>query len=102
MLLWAPKLAIGAVQFHTVTSEPWAVTAEAAGSSPVVPAIPFKFNLIDFSRDASGVVQTETLHAPALDSREAHITTSAKTDSLKRGKCLVTIPYATGLRLTVS
>jgi hypothetical protein len=30
-----PKLAIGAVNFHTVSSEPYAVTAEAAGSSSV-------------------------------------------------------------------
>jgi hypothetical protein len=57
---------------------------------------------LDFGRDASGVVQTETLHAPALDSREAHITTSTKTDSLKQGKCSVTVPHATGLRLTLS
>ena len=57
---------------------------------------------LDFGRDASGVVQTETLHAPGLDSREAHITTSTKTDSLKQGKCSVTVPHATGLRVTLS
>jgi hypothetical protein len=57
---------------------------------------------LDFGRDASGVVQAETLHAPALDSREAHITTSTKSDSLKRGKCSVTVPHATGVRVTVS
>jgi len=56
---------------------------------------------LDFGRDASGVVHTETLHAPELDSREAHITTSTKTDSLKQGKCSVIVPYATGLRVTV-
>jgi hypothetical protein len=56
---------------------------------------------LDFGRDASGVAQTETLHAPALDSREAHITTSPNTDSLKQGKCSVTVPHATGLRVTV-
>ena len=50
---------------------------------------------------ASGVVHTETLHAPELDSREAHITTSTKTDSLKQGKCSVIVPHATGLRVTV-
>ena len=38
-LLRAPKWAIGAVDFQSVTSETSAVTAEAAGSSPVVPAI---------------------------------------------------------------
>jgi hypothetical protein len=57
---------------------------------------------LDFGRDASGVVQTETLHAPALDSREAHITTATKTDSLKLSKCSVTVPHATGLRVTLS
>jgi hypothetical protein len=57
---------------------------------------------LDFGRGASGAVQTETLHAPALDSREAHITTSTKTDSLKQGKCSVTIPHATALRLTLA
>jgi hypothetical protein len=57
---------------------------------------------LEFGRDASGLVQTETLHAPALDSREAHITTSSKTDPLKQGKCMVVVPHATGLRVTVS
>jgi hypothetical protein len=57
---------------------------------------------LDFGRDASGVVQTETLHALALDSREAHITTSTKTPSLKRGKCSVTVPHAMGLRVTLN
>jgi hypothetical protein len=57
---------------------------------------------LDFGRDASGVLQTETLHAPGLDSREAHITTSPNTDSLKQGKCSVTVPHATGVRVTVS
>jgi hypothetical protein len=57
---------------------------------------------LDFGRGASGALQTETLHAPALDSREAHITTSTKTDSLKQGKCSVTVPHATGSRLTLA
>jgi hypothetical protein len=57
---------------------------------------------LDFGSDASGMVQIETLHALALDSREAHITTLTKTDSLKRGKCSVTVPQATGLRVTLS
>src|ERR1700734_2901056 len=57
---------------------------------------------LDFGRNARGVVHTETLHAPALDSREAHITTSTKTDSLEQGKCSVSVPHATGVRITVS
>ncbi|MGB8440101.1 MAG: hypothetical protein WCE26_11970, partial [Candidatus Acidiferrales bacterium] len=57
---------------------------------------------LDFGRVASGAVETETLHAPALDSREAHITTATKTDSLEQVKCTVTVPHATGLRLTLA
>src|SRR6202795_544101 len=57
---------------------------------------------LDFGRGISGVVQTETLHAAGLDGREAHITTPTKTDSLKQGKCSVTVPHATGLRVTLS
>ena len=56
---------------------------------------------LDFGRAASGARQTETLHAPALDSREAHITASTKDDPLKQGKCSVRVPHASGLRLTV-
>ncbi len=57
---------------------------------------------LDFGRGVSGTVETETLHAPAIDSREAHITTSTKTDSLKQGKCSAIVPPATGLRLTLT
>src|SRR5581483_5935386 len=56
---------------------------------------------LDFGPRASGAVQTESLHAPALDSREAYITSSKKTGSLKQGKYSVTVPPATGLRLTI-
>jgi len=56
---------------------------------------------LDFGRDARGAVQTETLRAPALDGREAHIAASTKTESLKQGKCSVTVPRATGVRVTV-
>ena len=57
---------------------------------------------LDFGRGVSGVVETEILHAPALDSREAHITTATKTGSLEQGKCSVTVPHATGLRVTLT
>jgi len=57
---------------------------------------------LDFGGGVSGAVKTEILHAPALDSREAHITTLTKTDSLKQGKCSVTLLHATGLRLTLT
>src|SRR6201997_4707445 len=51
---------------------------------------------LDFGHGMRGAVKNETLHAPGLDSREAHITASTKTDSLKQGKCSVTVPPATG------
>jgi len=57
---------------------------------------------LDFGGGVSAAVETETLRAPALDSREAHITMSTKADSLKQGKCFVTVPHATGLRLTMT
>ena len=57
---------------------------------------------LDFGRGMSGAVQTETLNASALDSREAHITASSKADSLKQGKCSLVVPHATGLRLTLT
>jgi len=55
----------------------------------------------DFGRGASGSVETETLHAPALDSREANITKSTKTDLLKQGKYTAAVLRASGLRLTL-
>jgi hypothetical protein len=57
---------------------------------------------LEFGRGVSGMVETEILHAPAADSREAHITTSTKTESLTQGKCSVIIPHVTGLRLTLT
>jgi len=55
---------------------------------------------LDFGHPTGGAVEIETLHAPALDSREAQITTSTKSGSLKQGRCSLTIPRATGLRAT--
>lgn len=57
---------------------------------------------LDFGRGVSRAAETDILHAPALDSREAHITTSTKTDSFKQGKCSLAVPHATGLRLTLT
>ena len=56
---------------------------------------------LDFGGSMRGEVETDTLRAPALDSREAKITTSTKADSVKHGKCSIVVPHATGLRLTV-
>ncbi len=56
---------------------------------------------LDFGTRTIGEVETETLHAPALDSREAHITPSATRGHLKQGKFNVVVPHATGVRLTL-
>jgi hypothetical protein len=56
---------------------------------------------LDFGDGRSGKVEIETLHAPALDSREAHISPSSTHGRLKQGKYAVTVPRASGLRLTV-
>lgn len=55
---------------------------------------------LDFG-NTSGAIETETLRAPALDSREAHITTPAKAGSLKDGKWSAIVPHASGLRVSV-
>jgi hypothetical protein len=57
---------------------------------------------LDFGSGRTGEVETEALHAPALDSREAPIARSAQAGPLKQGKFTVTVPHATGLRLTLS
>src|SRR5262249_21438011 len=49
----------------------------------------------------SGIVETKTLHAPALDSREAHITPSQNQGRLQNGKYTVRVPSGTGVCLTV-
>src|ERR1700728_829935 len=56
---------------------------------------------LDFGSSRSGAVAPATLHAPALDSREAHITRESKRASLKRGQYAVKVPHASGLRVVV-
>jgi hypothetical protein len=56
---------------------------------------------LDFGQRRSGEVETETMHAASLDSREAQIARSLKPARLKDGKYTVTIPHSTGLCLTV-
>jgi hypothetical protein len=55
---------------------------------------------LEFGPAASGGVEIETLTAPALDSREAHIARTPKPARLHDGKYTVTIPHASALRLT--
>jgi hypothetical protein len=57
--------------------------------------------ILDFGTGKTGAVETETLHGPALDSREAHLTRSQKPGRLTGGKYTVSVPHATGLCLTV-
>jgi hypothetical protein len=56
---------------------------------------------LDFGTGKTGAVETKILHAPALDSREAHITLSKKADAVRDGKYSMTVPGATGVCLTL-
>jgi hypothetical protein len=53
---------------------------------------------LDFGKK-SGRVESETLRAPALDSREAHIARAGAPLRLKDGKCTIAVPRASGLRV---
>jgi hypothetical protein len=57
---------------------------------------------LDFGTGRTGAVETKTLHAPALDSREAAITPSPEPGHLQDGQYTVTIARATGVCLTLS
>jgi hypothetical protein len=57
---------------------------------------------LDFGPGKTGEVQIKTLHAPALDSREAHITPSPERGRLKDGKYTVDVARATGVCLSLS
>jgi hypothetical protein len=56
---------------------------------------------LDFGKGKTGKVETETMHAAALDSRETQITQLPQPGRLKDGKYTVTIPHATGYCLTL-
>jgi hypothetical protein len=55
---------------------------------------------VEFGSSKSGKLQSEVLHAPALDSREANISTG-RNGALQDGKYIVVVPRASGLRLTL-
>jgi hypothetical protein len=57
---------------------------------------------LDFGTGRTGTVETKILHAPALDSREAHITPSPEAGHLQDGKYTMTIARATGFCLTLT
>jgi hypothetical protein len=56
---------------------------------------------LDFGTGRSGGVEIETLRAPAIDAREAHILRDAKHGALKQGRYAVIVPHASGTRVTV-
>ena len=56
---------------------------------------------LNFGARKTGAVETKTLHAPALDSREAHIRQSSERGRLRDGRYTVMVPRATGVSLTL-
>jgi len=56
---------------------------------------------LEFGRGRTGTVETNTLHAPALDSREAHINRSPEPSRFQDGKYTAAVPHATGVCLTL-
>jgi hypothetical protein len=61
---------------------------------------------LDFGAGKSGELEIETLHAPALDSREAHIAPASGNERgkrrLKGGKCTVAVQHASALLVTLA
>jgi hypothetical protein len=56
---------------------------------------------LDCGSHRSGTVETATLHAPALASRQAEIAAGKSSASLSRGHCTVTVPHASAICLTL-
>lgn len=57
---------------------------------------------LDFGAGRTGAVRTTTLHAPSLDSREAHISRSPEPGRLRDGRYKLTVPHGTGVCLTLT
>ncbi|MGA2568924.1 MAG: hypothetical protein ABSF23_00255 [Terracidiphilus sp.] len=55
---------------------------------------------LDFGAGKSGEAAIETLYARSLESREAHITRSAKPERVRNGRVTIQVPRVSGLRLT--
>ena len=55
--------------------------------------------IVNFGKVKAAAVTIETLHAPALESREAHITPAAD-GKLHEGTYHVTVPKVSGMRIT--
>jgi hypothetical protein len=57
---------------------------------------------LDFGAVRTGAVQIDTLNAPSLESREAHIARAAKSGRIKDGMFAALVPRASGVRITVA
>ena len=57
---------------------------------------------LDFGTQRTGTIETTTLHAPSLESREAHITRDSQRAALRDGKYTISVPHATGLCVTLT
>jgi hypothetical protein len=56
---------------------------------------------LDFAGAKIGSVETEAMHAPGMDAREAHIARGPSGGTQKQGKFTVTVPHGSGMRITV-
>lgn len=57
---------------------------------------------ITFAGKTQGAVEMETLEAPAIDSRQTRIAPSRQLGKISGGLITVTVPHASGIRLTVA
>jgi hypothetical protein len=56
---------------------------------------------LDFGKGRAGTVEIKSLHAPALESREAYITRAAERGRVQEGRYSVTVPRASGVCLSI-
>lgn len=57
---------------------------------------------LDFGWLKSGAVEIDSLEAPSLDNRDAHIARTANAGKVKDGKFATLVPRASGVRITVA
>jgi hypothetical protein len=57
---------------------------------------------LDFGSVKSGAVEIDSLQAPSLESREAHIARTARAGQIKDGKFATLVRRASGVRITVA
>lgn len=94
----------GQIQASGVDATAYAATLPKGGVTVVILNKDAERDLeltLNFGEGRSGTVETEMLHAPALDAREAQISREAKQGTLHNGRYAITIPHASGKRVTV-